>query len=207
MQADVSPVGFSLGVSGWMEEAALRWLSFIAGYLTPGAQWVELGTWRGRSWACVALSLPAGSTIIAVDTFDGGTGTYDAAVEVELEKSGGSTEREFMAVRDEVMRIRPDLLCPVIHEFTIQAATLVDGRSTDVVFVDAAHHTEGVTGDIKAWLPNLKPGGLLCGHDYADQRVRAAVHSFAGWHINVVPNTSIWWTRMNSDEIARTEAC
>lgn len=36
----------------------------------------------------------------------------------------------------------------------------------DLVFIDADHSYNGCKGDIEAWLPNIKPGGILAIHDY-----------------------------------------
>jgi predicted O-methyltransferase YrrM len=36
----------------------------------------------------------------------------------------------------------------------------------DLCFIDGDHSREGVRGDIDAWLPRVKPGGLLAFHDY-----------------------------------------
>jgi predicted O-methyltransferase YrrM len=36
----------------------------------------------------------------------------------------------------------------------------------DLVFIDGDHSYEGCRGDIKAWLPRIKRGGLLALHDY-----------------------------------------
>ncbi len=54
-------------------------------------------------------------------------------------------------------------------------AELVQGLSFDVpkwldvqadfVFVDACHDYEPVRDDVRAWLPRLKPGGTIAGHD------------------------------------------
>ena len=36
----------------------------------------------------------------------------------------------------------------------------------DLVFIDGDHSYEGAKGDIEAWLPNIKAGGILAVHDY-----------------------------------------
>lgn len=49
--------------------------------------------------------------------------------------------------------------------------------SVDLVFLDADHSFEGVTKDLAAWLPAIKPGGFIGGHDYRnpDPRFRFGV--------------------------------
>lgn len=48
-------------------------------------------------------------------------------------------------------------------------ARCVDDRSLDFVFVDADHSKEGCLADIDAWLPKVKPGGWIGGHDYRNK--------------------------------------
>lgn len=42
---------------------------------------------------------------------------------------------------------------------------------SDVVFVDGDHSYRGAKGDILAWLPNIKPGGIIAVHDYNKKQV------------------------------------
>jgi hypothetical protein len=44
-----------------------------------------------------------------------------------------------------------------------------------MVYIDANHLYEAVTVDIKTWLPKVKIGGILGGHDFNLQGVRDAV--------------------------------
>jgi uncharacterized Rossmann fold enzyme len=54
----------------------------------------------------------------------------------------------------------------IIRESSTEAAKNFADGSMDFVFIDADHSYEGCMADLKAWAPKVKPGGLLCGHDY-----------------------------------------
>lgn len=41
----------------------------------------------------------------------------------------------------------------------------------DMVFVDGDHSYRGAKGDILAWLPNIKEGGIIAVHDYDKKRM------------------------------------
>jgi predicted O-methyltransferase YrrM len=56
-----------------------------------------------------------------------------------------------------------------------QAAFMFDEEQVDFVFIDADHRYEYVEADIRNWLPVVKRGGWIGGHDY-NQQVKLAVH-------------------------------
>ncbi len=45
------------------------------------------------------------------------------------------------------------------------------GSLADLVFVDANHSYNGCKGDILAWLPNIKPSGIMAVHDFNKKEV------------------------------------
>lgn len=129
---------------------------------------VEIGAWYGRS--AKALSL-GGGTVYSVDDW-----------------AGRSTERETSPadnppdlVRAEFFRrLEPDIeagrIVPVWAESTEAARRLARLRGkVDMLFVDGLHTYEQVAADLAAWLPLVKVGGLVCGHDWDRQDVRRAV--------------------------------
>lgn len=52
---------------------------------------------------------------------------------------------------------------------SLEAAPLIEDESLDYVFIDAEHTYEGVSEDIRAWLPKVKKGGWIGGHDYENE--------------------------------------
>jgi predicted O-methyltransferase YrrM len=61
---------------------------------------------------------------------------------------------------------------------SLDAVSLYDDASLDFVFIDGSHDYDSVCKDIDAWLPKVKPNGILAGHDYRYyEGVRRAVDS------------------------------
>jgi cephalosporin hydroxylase len=59
---------------------------------------------------------------------------------------------------------------------SVFASTLYKDKSLDFVFIDADHKYEGVLADITAWLPKIRDGGIIAGHDYDWDGVKKAVN-------------------------------
>lgn len=65
----------------------------------------------------------------------------------------------------------------VIRSTTHEAVKDFDDDTFDLVYVDACHLYADVKQDMTDWLPKVKIGGILAGHDYAGQ-VKQAVDEF-----------------------------
>jgi hypothetical protein len=57
-----------------------------------------------------------------------------------------------------------DVVRPIIR-CSAEASRLFPDRSVDLVFIDGNHGYSQVWRDLASWLPKVKPGGILCGHD------------------------------------------
>lgn len=75
-------------------------------------------------------------------------------------------------------------------------ATFFDDQTVDFVFIDGDHNYEGIKADIPAWLPKVKNGGVIAGHDYAGfEGVRRAVTEAFG-PTGFVQRGSSWWKKV-----------
>ncbi len=71
----------------------------------------------------------------------------------------------------------------LIKRFSADAARLFDNESLDFVYIDANHKYEFVVADIAAWLPKIKSGGVIAGHDYSHPKGKqfGVIEAVTGW--------------------------
>ena len=78
----------------------------------------------------------------------------------------------------------------IIQGESVEVAKTFKDKFFDFVYIDANHTYKNVKEDILAWLPKVKDGGILGGHDYNWGGVRRAVDE-------LLPNASKeegdWW--------------
>lgn len=55
----------------------------------------------------------------------------------------------------------------LLEGWSTQYFQIFADESLDFVYIDGNHSYEYVKSDIEAWWPKVKPGGILCGDDYA----------------------------------------
>lgn len=91
----------------------------------------------------------------------------------------------------------------ILQTTSAEAARTCQPGSLDFVFLDADHSYEAVKADIEAWRWCVKPGGWLCGHDYANPwfpkfGVKKAVDEFAGDKL-LLGYDLTWFVRIGAD--------
>jgi len=80
-----------------------------------------------------------------------------------------------------------------IKKASVEAAKEIEDNSLDFVYIDANHAYDYALQDINAWLPKIKDGGFIGGHDYDNNRekikttgaeygVQKAVKEYCGEH-------------------------
>lgn len=140
------------GIEGWMTLPDLIWLNKTA---RDASVFVEVGSWAGRSSDAI-LSGSKGK-VYCVDTWQGAKDVQDLT-------NGMAKERDMLEVFKSNVGHYKNL--NIVHKSSIEGAKDFEDNSLDVCFIDAGHTYEEVLEDIKAWLPKVKPDGILCGHDY-----------------------------------------
>jgi predicted O-methyltransferase YrrM len=140
---------------------------------------VEVGCWKGKSTAYLAVEAINSNKNIkihAVDTWEG-SGNEQYHMNDEYVKTNTLYDL-FLRNIDPV----DSVIIPIRME-SLKAAQLYSDNTIDVVFIDANHEYKYVLDDIEAWLPKVKSGGILAGHDYGWEGVKRAVHEKLGNNI------------------------
>ncbi len=133
-----------------------------------GARFVEVGTFLGKSAVYMVQAILRAQKYIELFVVDSWGqddwaqseyGTPDPPPGPEL--SGLSHWEAF----SKCIFALEGLIRP-LRETSLRAAGHFEEASLNFVFIDADHSYESVNADIEAWLPKVKPGGILAGHDY-----------------------------------------
>jgi predicted O-methyltransferase YrrM len=180
-------------IQGWFDYAELY--HSMVQWAPKNAKFVELGAWRGRSTAYLAGEIKRSRKNIQLDVVDTWQGTanekYHRNFIAQLTANGRTLFAEFM--HNMKACGVADYLRPV-QKTSVEAAKDYENQSLDFVFIDADHTYKCVCQDIDAWLPKVRPGGVLAGHDYEFPDVNRAVKDRLGSGAEAFPPRSwIYW--------------
>ena len=141
--------------------------SQMVSHFVDGSHFVEVGSWKGRSSAFMAVEIINSNKRIkfdCVDTWEGSAEHIDPnsfAFNPEILENSDWLYKQFTKNIDPVKEI----INPVRKTSVIASSDYAD-RSLDFVFIDAGHTYENVKEDITSWFPKIKVGGFIAGHDY-----------------------------------------
>lgn len=158
-------------IPGWFSEAdATVWDEISKTIGAKKAVIVEIGCWQGRS-TCAMLDRIKKAIVYCVDTFEGtpGEDVYEATL-----RDGRTARQAFISNTQAHGGVN------IIQRESLNAAEKFSDGELDVVFIDAEHSLDAVKRDINAWLPKIRPGGIIAGHDYSHPGVRRAVDHYIG---------------------------
>lgn len=122
-----------------------------------GSKFVEIGSWKGKSTSYMAVEIVNSGKQIefyCIDTFE------------------GNAEHQNNPELPQLYEIFKSNMKPVEGFYTdmkmtsMEAVKKFEDESLDFVFIDGSHKYQDIKDDITCWLPKVKRGGVLAGHDY-----------------------------------------
>lgn len=152
---------------------------------------VEVGVWLGASIVYLSEKIKernvSPKSIVAVDTWLGS----DEEEHKSFLASVVGEDVLFNRFLDNIKQCGVQDMITVNRSLSVEAARSYADNSIDFVFIDASHDYTNVKNDIEAWLPKVKQGGILAGHDYHHDDVIRAVNDTIGTPDETIENTWI----------------
>lgn len=134
----------------------------IATKIQPYAKIVEVGSWKGRSsvFASRAAAV-SGSTLYCVDTWDG----RFAAGEAYPTDAEAADRNVFLSFKKNIRLYGCDNVV-VCRGDSVDVASSWSHGLIDFLFINASHDYDSLLKDLRAWVPRMKPGGIICGDEW-----------------------------------------
>lgn len=173
-------------IQGWFDFQDIY--TGMVNHAANTAHFVEVGSWKGTSSAYMAVEIINSGKQIKFDCIDiWRAENNDAIYQTDEYVKHNKLYEHFI-----------DNMKPVEGHYhaiqmpSVDAANLYQDNSLDFVFIDASHTYENVFADIKAYLPKIKKGGVIGGHDYhSSEGVRRATQELLPNHTQISSNSWI----------------
>ncbi|KAF4672930.1 hypothetical protein FOL47_011198 [Perkinsus chesapeaki] len=174
---------------GMRWDTAIALLEEMSHSRGPNLAVVEVGVFSGHFSDFVLAALP-NITLIGIDPYYGDDGTFPP----ELAHLDPAMVYEQTLERYEKYGERAKLWATTSHE----ASKVFPDGSVDFVFIDGCHEYDCVREDIELWLPKLREGGIISGHDFSDKWpgvVRRVNEVRAGQDLFLGMDFMWWWMK------------
>lgn len=123
----------------------------------------EIGVYQGVMSERLLANIPD-LTLYMIDIWSPVTDDEDEHIKIEYcDKCDENYNLAFKVVREFKERSH------IYRMSSLEGVKLFEDNYLDFVYIDADHRYEAVKADIIAWLPKVKHGGYICGHDYGEK--------------------------------------
>lgn len=181
-------------IPGWFDFEDLY--RRVADEATDASLLIEVGCWKGRSIAFLADELRRrgkSPVLLAVDTWAGSPAEEHMLDEVARLGGPDALYREFLT---NMLQCGLNRCIWHVRTDSVDAASRERRASANFCFIDGSHDFASVRRDLEAWLPVMKPGALLAGHDINQPDVARAVRDTFGEDFEI--EGSCWLHRLKS---------
>ncbi len=179
---------------GWCTFEDRRWLTRVVQSLPESALIVEIGTFKGKATAVMALAcLGSDRRIITIDPFVEYThhSGNPATLALGIHQSWEEIYQEFSDLFKDVPTVSH------IRKTSEQTAKDWGEGEIDMVWIDGHHSKEMVLLDLNSWCPLVREGGIVSGHDWNLESVRQGLAAYTKDKIINVESQGQCWSFIN----------
>lgn len=202
-------------IDGWFNLDEGHQLAQWVKELPKDARILEVGSWHGRSSRFIADNLPEHGQLWCCDTWVGSSGEPEMHATAKEREGDHAHQYWWCNLQPYIATGR---VVPVRMHSSNAAHTIghliekSEMEKFDLIFIDGDHSETGIKTDIEAWLPLLKEGGLLCGHDYYKENegpywVHVRQYVEAKFPDVQKTATSLWYVRPHKQKRGRVFDC
>ncbi len=120
-------------------------------WIKPDMHIAEIGCYRGVSTSILALYA---HTVYAIDAWADNAEYKELGM--DLLETAEPLFDKMMAKNNNIVKIKG---------MSVIIAMTFDDESLDGIYLDAAHDEKNVRADFEAWVPKVREGGVISGHD------------------------------------------
>jgi hypothetical protein len=152
---------------------------------------LEVDVWRGENLLRIAKNFPK-VKVYGIDPYSGNSFDDYYKGEIMAVVDASYYNNLYQNIIDKTSKLKN---VEIIRATSAQAAVKFDDESLDTVFIDARHDYQSCINDILTWLPKVKKGGVLSGHDYSLKYfgVVQAVNELIGYDNVSIKSDSTWF--------------
>lgn len=170
-------------VPGWFMQQDFEFYKWCVMHHASPAHFVEVGSFKGRSSAYMAVEIINSQKQIKFDCVDTWEGSHEHQLGGEAQDTDVVAHTLFDRFLENMQPVQG--YYQAVRMNSVTAAQTYPDESLDLVFLDASHDEHNVILDIQAWLPKVKKGGMLSGHDWHMHSVQQAVsHMLTGFYVH-----------------------
>lgn len=150
----------------------------------------EIGVEKGHYSLCLCMANP-NLKLKCIDPWLPFQAMAMTRTEAESEKCYQSTIKRLSSYNVEIIRAK-----------SLDAVKQIEDGSLDFVYIDGLHEFDGIMLDLITWVPKVRHGGIVAGHDFvgfyqcAVQRAvyaYTAAHNITRWYVTRDRYPSFFW--------------
>lgn len=147
---------FYQSIPGWFDFQDIYDLAISR--VNEYGRFVEVGSYKGKSTGYMAVQIINSGKKIQFDCIDNFQGHTGQNINADYLNEVFDHNTQLVSDIVNLNRTTSEKACENYHP-----------KSLDFVFIDAAHDYHSVKKDIENWLPKVKSGGIIAGHDYTSK--------------------------------------
>jgi hypothetical protein len=148
---------YSHEIDGWFNYAGVY--DFLIDQCPASGVFIECGAWLGKSSSyLIDKALNKNIDVTIIDSWKGSINELQTTQNIATQ----------MDIYEVFLNNMGNRKYESMKALSYEASLHFDNESCDVVFIDMEHTYNAVKNDIELWLPKVKTGGYLAGHDYSN---------------------------------------